>query len=282
MKKLFVKNLSNKKLFTLSLLALSLTTALVGCGSSDDSNSSSDSNQTKIVVGATALPHAEILNEAIPMLKDAGITLEVVEFSDYVVINPSLSSGELDANFFQHTAYLDDYNSNSSDTLTSVGGIHIEPIALYSNSISNLSDLSEGDVIAIPNDATNGPRALELLASNGLFGLDPSATSPTIFDIIDNSKNIEIIDMDAATLPRTLGDVTAAVINTNFALEADLNPIDDAIIMEGSDSIYANVLVVREEDKNKEEILELYKILTSSEIAEFIEEEYNGAVVPVN
>ncbi len=211
-----MKKLFSKKLFTLSLLALSLTTALTGCGSSDDSSSSSNSDQTKIVVGATALPHAEILNQAIPMLEESGISLEIVEFADYTVINPSLSSGELDANFFQHTAYLDDYNSSSSDTLTSIGGIHIEPIALYSNSISNLNDLSEGDVIAIPNDATNGPRALKLLASNGLFGLDPSATTPTIFDIVDNDKNIEIIEMDSAALPRTLGDVTAAIINTRI------------------------------------------------------------------
>ncbi len=275
-----MKKLFNKKILKLSFLTLAISAVLVGCSSGDSDDAEDDPN--KITIGATALPHAEILKKAVPMLEESGITLEIFEFADYAVINPSLASGELDANFFQHTAYLDSYNSDSGENLVSVGGIHIEPIALYSKSISSLGELSNGDVIAIPNDATNGPRALKLLAENGLFTLDPSATNPNIYDITDNPKSIQIVEMDAAALPRTLDDVAGAVINTNFALEAKLNPMDDAIIMEGSDSIYANVLVVREEDKNREQITELYKVLTSSEIAEFIVSEYEGAVVPVN
>lgn len=268
-----------KKIIALTLAFATLT--LSAC-SSGNSNSASTMEDGKITVGATAVPHAEILREAIPMLAEDGITLEVVEFADYTVINPSLASGEIDVNFFQHTAYLENYTSESGDNLLSVGGIHIEPMGLYSNFISSLKDIADEAIIAIPNDATNAPRALQLLAENGLFTLDPSATSPTIFDITDNPKNIEIIEMDAATLPRTLDDVTASVINTNYALEGNLNPMQDAIIMEGSDSVYVNVLVTREVDKDKDEVTALYEALTSPKITDFIISQYEGAVVPIS
>lgn len=265
-----------KKFLALTLALATLT--LSACSSSDTESSV----EGKIVVGATSVPHAEILNEAVSMLEEKGITLQVVEFSDYTTINKNLVDNEMDANYFQHTAYLENFNSDSGSNLVSVGGVHIEPIGLYSNSITSLSELKDGDTIAISNNATDNPRALKLLAENGVITLDPSVENPTVYDIIENPNNIEFIDMEPATLPRTLDDVTASVINTNYALEANLNPMNDAIIMEGEDSIYVNVLAVRSGDENKEEVLALYEVLTSPEITKFIIDTYEGAVVPVS
>lgn len=274
-----------KKFLTASLLTLTLF-GLTACGSSTDtnkpdSNTANTESSNTITVGATSVPHAEILNEVVDNLAEEGITLNVKEFSEYTVLNPSLSSGEIDANFFQHTSYLNNYVEETGDKLVSVGPVHTEPMGIYSKTVKSLDELADGDKIAVPNDATNGARALLLLESNGVIKLKEGiGDKATIFDIEENSKNLEIIEMDAAALPRALDDVKMAVINTNYALEAGFNPMEDAIAIEGSDSPFANILVVKEGNENKPEIQSLYKALTSDEIKTFIEEKYQGAVVP--
>lgn len=274
-----------KKFLTTSLLAITLCFGLTACGSSTDSqtkdNQTEGKSSTTITVGATSVPHAEILNEVVDNLAEEGITLNVKEFSEYTVLNPSLTAGEIDANFFQHTSYLNSYMEETGDKLVSVGAIHTEPMGIYSKSIKSLDEIADGDKIAVPNDATNGARALLLLENNGVIKLKEGVgDKATIFDIEENPKNVEIIEMDAAALPRALDDVKMAVINTNYALEAGFNPMVDAIAIEGSDSPFANILVVREGDETKPEIQALYKALTSDEIKSFIEEKYEGAVVP--
>lgn len=274
-----------KKFLTTSLLAITLCFGLTACGSSTDSQTKDDQiegkSSTTITVGATSVPHAEILNEVVDNLAEEGITLNVKEFSEYTVLNPSLTAGEIDANFFQHTSYLNSYMEETGDKLVSVGAIHTEPMGIYSKSIKSLDEIADGDKIAVPNDATNGARALLLLENNGVIKLKEGVgDKATIFDIEENPKNVEIIEMDAAALPRALDDVKMAVINTNYALEAGFNPMVDAIAIEGSDSPFANILVVKEGDEAKPEIQALYKALTSDEIKSFIEEKYQGAVVP--
>ncbi|MFR4986843.1 MAG: MetQ/NlpA family ABC transporter substrate-binding protein [Lachnospirales bacterium] len=274
-----------KKFLTTSLLAITLCFGLTACGSSTDSqtkdNQTDGKSSTTITVGATSVPHAEILNEVVDNLAEEGITLNVKEFSEYTVLNPSLTAGEIDANFFQHTSYLNSYMEETGDKLVSVGAIHTEPMGIYSKSIKSLDEIADGDKIAVPNDATNGARALLLLENNGVIKLKEGVgDKATIFDIEENPKNVEIIEMDAAALPRALDDVKMAVINTNYALEAGFNPMVDAIAIEGSDSPFANILVVKEGYETKPEIQALYKALTSDEIKSFIEEKYQGAVVP--
>lgn len=268
-----------KKTLKISLIGAIFALGLVGCGS----NATSDANNSDdvLVVGATSVPHAEILNEVVDDLANEGITLEVKEFSEYTLLNPSLSSGEIDANFFQHTSYLNNYTEETGDKLVSIGAVHTEPMGIYSKKIKSLDELKEGDKVAIPNDATNGARALLLLESNGLIKLKEGVgDKATLFDVEQNDKNLEIIEMDAASLPRTLDESTISVINTNYALEAGLNPMEDALAIEGSDSPFANIIVVREGDENREDIKALYSALTTEEMRNFIEDKYKGAVVP--
>lgn len=277
-----------KKLLKTSLLTLTLCLGLTACGSTNQQSNNEASTQgneisenVTITVGATSVPHAEILNEVVDNLAEQGITLNVKEFSEYTVLNPSLTSGEIDANFFQHTSYLNNYIEETGEELVSVGPVHTEPMGVYSKSISSLDELADGDKVAVPNDATNGARALLLLESNSVIKLkDGVGDKATIFDIEENAKNLEIIEMDAAALPRALDDVTIAVINTNYALEAGFNPMEDAIAIEGSDSPFANILVVREGDETRPEIEALYQALTSEEVRTFIEEKYEGAIIP--
>ena len=282
-----------KKLLTTSLLALTLCFGLTACSSTNESGqSTTDNTQSSIeststeegvtiTVGATSVPHAEILNEVVDNLASEGITLNVKEFSEYTVLNPSLTSEEIDANFFQHTSYLNNYIEETGEKLVSVGPVHTEPMGIYSKNITSLDELVDGDKVAVPNDATNGARALLLLESNGVIKLKEGVgDKATIFDIEENTKNLELVEMDAAALPRALDDVKMAVINTNYALEAGFNPMVDAIAIEGSDSPFANILVVKEGNETKPEIQALYKALTSEEVKTFIEEKYQGAVVP--
>lgn len=268
-----------KKFLAISLLAISLL-GLTACGGSQE-KTTNETEENTITVGATSVPHAEILNQVVDGLAEEGITLNVKEFSEYTVLNPSLSAGEIDANFFQHSSYLNNYVEETGEKLVSVGAIHTEPMGIYSKSAKSLDELVDGDKIALPNDATNGARALLLLESNGIIKLKEGVgDKATIFDVEENPKNLELIEMDAAALPRALDDVKMAVINTNYALEAGFNPTEDAISIEGSDSPFANILVVREGEESKPEIQALYKALTSDDIKTFIDERYKGAVVP--
>lgn len=232
-------------------------------------------------VGATPIPHAELLNFVKPLLEKENIQLEVVEFQDYVQPNTALVDKELDANFFQHQPYLDSFNQERGQNLVSAGSVHVEPLALYSKSIKNAGELKDGAVIAIPNDPSNASRALLLLQSNGLLKLkDGGSITSTEKDIIDNPKNLKIELAEAAQLPRVLEDVDAAVINTNYALPAGLNPVKDALFIEGKESPYANNIVVRNGDEQRAEIKKLVEVLNSAEVKKFIEDKYQGAVVP--
>jgi D-methionine transport system substrate-binding protein len=236
---------------------------------------------TVIKVGATPIPHAELLNFVKPLLEKENIKLEIIEFQDYVQPNTALVDKELDANFFQHQPYLDSFNKEKNQNLVSAGSVHVEPLGLYSKSIKNISELKDGAEIAIPNDPSNASRALLLLQSNGILKLkDGGSITSTEKDIVENLKNLKIILAEAAQLPRVLEDVDAAIINTNYALPANLNPVKDALIIEGKDSPYANNVVVRSGDQERAEIKKLVEVLNSPEVKKFIEEKYQGAVVP--
>jgi len=233
-------------------------------------------------VGATAVPHAEILEEVVkPALEKEGINLEVVVYEDYVQPNLNLQDGEIDANYFQHVPYLEQMKSERNLTLVPLVGVHIEPMGVYSKKISSLDQLQDGATVTIPDDPTNGGRALLLLEKAGLIKLKENAgIEATVGDIAENPKNLKIETLEAAMLPRTLEDADIAVINTNYALQANLVPTKDALFIEESDSPYVNILVVREENKDDENLAKLAKVLISDEVKAFIEQKYEGAVVP--
>ena len=236
-----------KKLLGLTLVGVISSALLVGC-----SSGGKEEDKT-IKVGASPTPHAEILEVVKPLLEEKGYNLEVVEFDDYVLPNTSLAEGELDANFFQHIPYLEQMNKEKDLKLTYTAKVHIEPMGVYSEKHDSLDDLKEGAKISVPNDATNEARALQLLAKNGIIEVADKELI-TAKDITKNPKNIEIVEVDAAQVPSTLQDVDFAVINTNFALNVNLNPTKDALAIESSDSPYANILASREYNKDDEKI----------------------------
>lgn len=254
---------------------------LLACGFSLIFDLSAAQAAETLKVGATPVPHADILNVVQPMLAKQGVDLKIVEFSDYVQPNLALSDKDLDANFFQHLPYLETFAKDRGLKLISAGSVHIEPMGVYSKKVKNLADLKKRASVGIPNDPTNGGRALQVLASNGLIKMKEGVgVNGTPLDIVDNPKNIRIVEVEAATLPRALDDLDAAVINSNFALGANLNPSKDAIAIESKDSPYANVIAVRAGDEKKPTIEALMKSLHSPEVKKFIEDKYNGAVVP--
>ncbi len=231
-------------------------------------------------VGASPVPHSEILNLVKEDLKAEGIDLKIIEMSDYVTPNLALNDGEIDVNFFQHKPYLDKFSQERNLDLKSVAKIHIEPLGFYSKKIKTTEDLKKGNIIAIPNDPSNGGRALILLHNNGLIKLnDPSNLYATEFDIAENPKKIKFKAVEAAQLPRILPDIAGAVINSNYALEAGLKPTKDAILIEGEESPYANILVVKKENENNEDIKKLIEKLKTEKVKNFIIEKYKGAVV---
>ncbi len=234
-------------------------------------------------VAATPVPHAEILEFIKPQLAKEGVDLQVKVFTDYVQPNVQVAEGRLDANFFQHQPYLDEFNKarQTKVKLVSVTGVHVEPFGAYSSKVKSLAELPEGAQVVIPNDATNGGRALLLLDKAGVIKLkDNTSITATPKDIVENPKDIKVRELEAATLPRVLNQVDLALINTNYALEAKLNPTKDALVIEGSDSPYVNILVAREDNKASADMQKLAKALNSPEVKKFIEEKYKGAVVP--
>lgn len=268
-----------KKLLTLSLVSILSLSFFAGCGKGEISN--------KIVIGATTSPHAEILEVAKPILKEKGYELEIKEFSDYSQINLTLENKELDANYFQHKPYLDDFNSKNGGHLVSVAAIHYEPLGIYPGKSSSLDDIKDGAKIAVPNDTTNEARALMLLQDQGIITVDESAgLAATKTDITSNPYNVEIVEIDAAQLVRTLQDVDFAVINGNYALQGGLDIEEDALAKEAADSFmaqtYANILAVREGNENREDIKALIEALGSKEVKDFIAEKYQGSVVSLN
>lgn len=280
-----------KKILSIVLvltLSLSLLTACGGdTNKADTAENLEDTNNpvdevATIKIGATPEPHSTLLNLIVDDLKEEGIELDIIEFTDYVTPNMSLDSGDLDANFFQHLPYLEEFAESEGLDLVSLGGIHIEPLALYSSSLNSIDELEDGSEIAIPNDTVNGGRALLLLESNGLITLsDDSGLEATENDIVENPKNLKFNPLEAALLPRTLDDVDAAVINGNYALDEGLNPVNDGLLIEGADSPYVNIIAVRTGEEDDENLLKVLNALQSEKVKIYIEENYEGGVVPV-
>ncbi|MEU6808757.1 MetQ/NlpA family ABC transporter substrate-binding protein [Streptomyces sp. NPDC046831] len=271
------------KITTAVLAAGALTFGLSACGSGSDS-AKADADAT-LTVAASPTPHGEILTYVKDNLaKKAGLKLEVKEFTDYVTPNTAVQQGQVDANYFQHKPYLDDFNKkNGTDIVPVPGGtVHLEPLGVYSQSVKKLADLKKGASVALPNDTTNEARALKLLEANGLIKLKTSAGyAATPKDVTSNPKNLSFKELEAAQLPRSLGDVDAAVINGNYALEAELSPAKDALAAESAtNNPYANFLAVKKGNENDPRVEKLVKLLTSPEVRKFIEDKYQGAVVP--
>ncbi len=232
-------------------------------------------------VAATAVPHAEILEFVKPTLAKEGVDLKVKVFTDYIQPNVQVAEKRLDANFFQHQPYLDEFNKGKGTNLVSVAGVHLEPLGAYSSKYKKLDEIPSGANVVIPNDATNGGRALLLLEKAGLIKLkDAKNILSTPKDIAENPKGLKIRELEAATLPRVLTQVDLALINTNYALEAKLDPAKDALIIEGSDSPYVNILVARPDNKDSDAMKKLVGALHSPAVKQFILEKYKGAVVP--
>lgn len=271
-----------KKLFLLSIIFV-LSLSLVACGATEEATTDEQEELVTIKIGATAVPHAEILEVVKPILAKDGFNLEVIVYQDYVQPNIHLSEGEIDANYFQHLPYFESFTSERSiDNLTNVLNVHIEPMGIYSSKVKDLTELEVGATVSIPNDPSNMGRALALLEKTGLIVLQEGVgVKGTVQDIVENPKNLKIVPLEAPMLPRSLEDVELSVINTNYALQADLNPTTDALVIEDADSPYANVLTIRTEDENNEGIQKLVKALSSEEVKKFIENKYQGAIVPV-
>lgn len=275
---------TSKKLVA-SLLTASLALGLAACGSDD---SKGDDKETKLVVGASNVPHAEILEEAKPLLEKEGVDLEIKTYQDYVLPNKNLADEEIDANYFQHQPYLDQQlKDNPKYDIVSAGGIHVEPMAVYSKKYKSLDELPDGATIIISNSVAEQGRILSLLEANGLITLKEGVdkTAAEIKDIDKNPKNVKIEakvspEMLVQTYNNDEGD--AIVINANYALDADLNPTKDSIAIEDSNSDYVNVIAVNAKDKDNESIKKLVDVLHSKEIQDFILEEWDGSVVPVS
>ena len=275
-----MKFLSARKLTAILSVSLILALLITAC---TPAQIQTESSTLKVKVGASPVPHAEILAYIRDNLAAAaGLEIEIVEFTDYVQPNLALNDGQLDANFFQHLPYLENFNANRGTDLVSIANVHIEPLGIYSKTITDLSQVPDGAVVIIPNDDTNGGRALNLLAANGFITLKPDAGfSATVADIADNPKNLKISELEAAQLVRALDDAVLAVINGNYALEGGLIPSKDALALESSENNpYVNILAVKRGSENDEAILALVKLLTSAEVKAFIEEKYAGSVLP--
>ena len=274
---------NNRYLSSLVILA-SLSLALTGCGSTATTPKAASDTPATIVlkVGASPIPHSEILEFIKPELAKEGVDLKIVSYTDYVRPNLDLDTGDIDANFFQHTPYLASFNKDHSLNLVSITNVHIEPMGFYSKKITKLDELKNGDTIAIPNDPSNSGRALALLAKAGLIQLKAGVgIKGTVQDIVGNPKSLKISTIDAPQLPRVLQDpkIAGAVINTNYALEGGLNPTKDSLFTEDKDSPYANILVVKDSRKNDPALQKLAKALTSPAVKQFIEDKYKGAIV---
>lgn len=282
-----------KKLLAGALAVVLALGALTGCGSKTDAPSaSSDAQNTTsdvkgtIKIAASTTPHAEILAKAKDILSAEGWTLEVTEFEDYVQPNLVVESGDFDANYFQHIPYLDSFNEENGTHLVNAGGIHYEPFGIYPGAKKDLADIAEGDDIAVPNDTTNEARALLLLQDNGIITLKEGAgLTATVNDIAENPKNVKIVELEAAQVARAT-DAAFVVLNGNYALEAGFVVAKDALAYEKSDSeaakTYVNIIAVKEGNENSDGIVALVNALKSDEIKNFINEKYNGAVIPFN
>lgn len=275
-----------KKGIIVTLLTAALAIGVLsGCGKSANEGTAASGDLQTITVAASATPHAEILEAAAPLLEAKGYKLEVTEFEDYVQPNLVVESGEFNANYFQHVPYLDSFNDEQGTHLVNAGGIHYEPFGIYPGTKANLSDVAAGDVIAIPNDTTNEARALLLLQDNGLLKLaDGVGLTATVNDIVENPNGIEFKELEAAQVARVKDEVAFIVLNGNYALEAGFSVGKDSIAYEKSDSeaaqTYVNIIAVKAGNENDPAIQALVSVLTSEDIVKFINDKYDGAVVP--
>ncbi len=275
----------NKKILTLAL-TLALALSLAACGGETPPAASAPeegapAEAVKLTVAASPTPHAEILEQCVPILAEQGIELVVKEYSDYVIPNTAVEDGEEDANYFQHIPYLDEFNETRGTHLVSVAGVHIEPMGVYAGKTASLEDLPDGASVAVPNDPTNEGRALLLLEAQGLIKLkDSSNLSATPKDIAENPKNLTFEEVEAATIPSIVSEVDLAVINSNYALGAGYNPVEDALVLEAADSPYVNVLVVKEGHESDPAIQALVDALQSDAVRSYITDTFGGAVVP--
>ena len=284
-----------KKTFKAAALAAVIASSLVltACGGAASSSaaasqpaaSASAVSLTKLKIGASPAPHAEILEAAKPLLAEKGIELEIVEFDDYVLPNTALDGGDLDANYFQHQPYLDSFNEGNGTDIVSAGAIHYEPLGLYPGKTASVDALADGAKIAVPNDGSNEARALYLLEAQGLIKVDhEKGFLATALDITENSKKLEIVELDADKIPSAIADVDLAVINGNYAIAAGLN--NTVLVTEDAEGesaqTYANIVAVRNGDENRDDIKTLVEVLKSDEIKKFINEKYSGSVVPLD
>lgn len=276
-----------KKALALALTGAVIIGAFAGCGAKKDSSSDTKKEETKkIVIGASPSPHADILKVAKKELKKEGYELEIKEYSDYVQPNTALESGDLDANYFQHKPYLDDFNKKKKTHLVSAGMIHYEPFGIFPGKTKTLKDLKKGATVAVPNDTTNEARALLLLQDQGLIKLkDGAGLTATKKDIVENKKDLAIKEIEAAQIPRSLKDVDIAVVNGNYALQAGLKVNKDALATEDADSVgaktYGNIVAVKKGNEKLAATKVLIKALKSDTVKKYINDKYDGAVVPL-
>ena len=285
-----------------TFLALLAAASLAGCSSSSNETTAetaaeaaeettaeakeADGDLEKLVVGASPAPHAEILEAARDLLADKGYDLKIVEYTDYVQPNNALESGDLDANYFQHIPYLDNFNEEQGTHLVNAGGIHYEPFGIYPGTKKSLDEIADGDEIAVPNDTTNEARALLLLQDNGLIKLkDGAGLTATVNDIAENPHNIKIVELEAAQVARVTGETAFVVLNGNYALQAGYSVKKDALAYEASDSeaakTYVNIIAVKEGNENLPGIAELMEVLHGQTVVDFINNTYGGAVAPL-
>lgn len=256
-------------------ILLALVLVLTACSTSNEGS------KDTIKIGVSPVPHEAITKKVAEILEKEGVKVEISVFDDYVQPNLSLEDGSLDANFFQHEPYLNTFNEENGTNLSSIGGVHIEPIAFYSTKYDSLDSLPDGAEILIPADSSNGSRALLLLAQNGLIEIDDSKGAVVTDQYITNNpKNIKFTPVEAGLIPGTYADVDGAVINSNYAIPAGLNPLTDGIVIEDSNSPYANVIAVKTERKDEEIFKKLIEAFQSEEVKEYIEKEYDGSIIP--
>lgn len=262
------------------ILSIILLIGIVsGCG--DSSAKTKKLDEKKLVVGVTAGPQEQIMEKVLEVAAKDGLEIELKVFSDYVLPNTSLSEGDLDANSYQHKPFLDQFNADHETDLTPVGKTILNPMGIYSDKFSSFEELPDGAKFGLPNDPTNGSRALYILEEAGFITLkEGKGENATIYDVEDNPKNLEFIELEAAQIPKQLSELDAAAINTNFAIGAGLNPTNDSIILESTNSPYVNYIVVRTENKDEAVVEKLVKAYQSDEVKKFIEEEFEGSIIP--
>lgn len=274
--------MKKKNKFLVGLASLTLVAALVGCGTKEDKGSQGKAiNENKIVVGVTSGPHEQITEVVAKVAKESGLEVELKTFSDYVLPNTSLAEGDLDVNSYQHKPFLDTFNKDHNTDLVPVGKTILNPLGIYSEKYKSFDEVPDGATFGLPNDPTNGARALFVLQEAGYIKLkDGADLTASIRDVEENKKNFKFIELEAAQIPKQLSEVDVAAINTNFALDAGINPKKDSILLESTDSPYVNYIAVRAENEDDPTIKKFVEAYQSDEVRKFIEEEFKGSVIP--